>query len=120
VVPEDHSTTPCRAAVNFSDELPATLSVESGTKGYMADQRLGRTVGLDAWAHTAKDAACAPAVSPCFRRRVGPAMYPRLCGKLLLWTNNRFVDTLSRYHLDLAVMEYIEAILAQVFYAHYG
>ena len=102
MVPEDHSTTLCRPAVNFSDELPATLSVESGTKGYMADQRFGRTVGLDAWAHTARDAACAPAVSPCFRRRVGPAMYPQLCGKLLLWTNNRFVDTLSRYHLYLA------------------
>ena len=68
MVPEDHSTTLCRPAVNFSDELPATLSVESGTKGYMADQRFGRTVGLDAWAHAPWDAVCAPAVG--FKRFV--------------------------------------------------
>ena len=67
MVPEDHSTTLCRPAVNFSDELPATLSVESGTKGYMADQRFGRTVGLDAWTHTARDARMINSIEKRYR-----------------------------------------------------
>ena len=78
--PVGHSTTPPDLILPTSQHGPQRSVSEFGTKGYMADQRFGPTVGLNAWAHAARDAVCAPAISPCFRRRLGPAMYPVLCG----------------------------------------
>ena len=82
-VPPGYSTTPQDPIPSISHHRRQRSELEFGTyKGYMADQRYGRTVGLDAWWHAPWDAGCHPATSPCFQRRLGPAMYPHSAGTL--------------------------------------